>query len=274
MHHFFLRMGGAVTGLLLLSCEPEVAVTGWTAVPYAEIVKEIMEPSGQVFEADPAQTATEVESLLADNQTIGRVMEIVFAVYHQVEFLLRAVESSSGGAQYSDSTHSGDVSGTTAYVRISCFGPNITEPNLDFQYGELYVEGPSFSIEDAMAASVVLDGDIYGEFRNDCTLGADIVTGIFPGYISDLEDSLLLDFNLTVQRKNRTAERFQFPILLAGRLIQVLLRTAENGNYVLGFGLDDRMIFSLGTEKGFYQCEIGLDGISCGLEPTPQPEIS
>lgn len=265
------KIGGALFGLLMLSCEPEVAVNSWPAVPYAEIVDEMTAPSGRLIDADPSQTAAQVERLLDDHETIDRVMEIGSAVYRQAEPLIRSVEESNGGVEYSDNATSGDAEGTTAYVRISCLGPNVLEPDLDFQHGELYVESPSFSAKDAVAATVVLDGDMFGEFRNDCTLGPALVRGNFPGYISDPEDSLLLDLDLIVEEENRTTERFRFPVLMVRNLIRVLLRTEENGNYVLGFGVNDRAAFSLGTEAGFYQCEVGSDGISCDLNPTSEP---
>jgi hypothetical protein len=260
-----------VEGVALLSgCEPKVEVTSFEPIPYEEILGEMSDPTGKLVDGDATATASALETSLPDNQKFDQLIETLNLIYRQFETVLTAVESSSGGTEYTEPKSSGSVKGTRAFVKVACLGPDILDPDLDFENGYVYLESPSFTIKDALAGNATLNGDMIGEFRDKCTMGEAIIEGDFPGYIDDYADRLMMDIDIQIQWPDRTS-RILFPILLARNAVKVLLKTKKDGNYVLGVQVDDGSLFSIGTENGFFQCEIGSDGASCGTTPTLEP---
>ena len=258
---------GAAAGALLLSCEPEVSVTEWTPVAYSEILGEMDNLSGRLLSDDPSETAAFLDEQAAEAGGLEQTSTFLRDLYRQVEPILSALESSEGGVVYTDEVVENGAHGTTVYARISCFGANADTPTSDFSDGELYLEGPTFSLESLLESPLAVDGNVLGEFRDNCVLGQTTVSGEFPAYFSDLADHLMMDLDVTVTADNQTARRVRFPILILRNAVRILLSTADRGSYMVEIAADGGAAFALGTAEGRFSCTIGGErGFDCAAE--------
>lgn len=261
----------ALWGLLSLSCDPELAVSVWPPISHKEIEMEINKPTGILVEDDVAATSRSVEAQLSDGGGSARVSENVTLLYDQFEPVLTAVESSDGDDASEGKSEEASVAASRAYIRVACKGEDTDSPNRDFANGYLYLEGPSFSLRDAVDGALVPSGDIFGEFRDDCTVGTNHIEGSFPGYVSDADDNIVLDLQLTIRENDGIARPLRFPMILSRNGIRLLLRTPDDGDYVLVLLVDQPGILYLGTEAGFFQCVLGSDGLICDPNPVQSP---
>ena len=247
-----------------LGCEPDVKTASWDRMEYSAFLDQLAAPTGYLVNGSYEETHAALEEslgvTLGENGQLSKDIEIL---YHQLETTISVLESSVGGEpEPVQDTGEKEAKGTTIFARISCVGPNAKEPVTDYSAGTIVLESPSFKLLDALGDDFFLEGHTYAKFE-DCEDEDVTIRGDAPGYLSDFHDHIALDLNITFEEDLIGEHTMNEMVLISYNSVDLSVDTGTNGIYTLGLtpGLDTEYV--LGTAEGFFQCEMGISGLSC-----------
>ena len=89
------------------------------------------------------------------------------------------------------------------------------------------------------------------------------VDGECPGYLSDENDHIAIQLNLSLVSEDKGSEEWGYRTIFEGHAIDVLLDLEDGIFYRLGVTPGLNTSFRLGTAEGLYECTIGPTELSC-----------
>jgi hypothetical protein len=119
--------------LLEVACFPDIKPITFDPIDVPALESALAEPTGEVNE----ETLIEIADHLIENER----------AFQAVRALIQEVYEEDGGDTTPDGKVFRELSGTNAYVRISCTGHDIQNPVTDFSEGELRIDSPTFTDE-------------------------------------------------------------------------------------------------------------------------------
>ncbi len=241
------------------SCDEDLYSPDWTPLDYDGFVRDLEEPTGTLVDDSPQKTADRIEERLG---YAPDVIEDVLLLYQQMELLLDVLEDSQENEQESNEASTGSVRGTNIYARISCLGPDVLDRSIDFEFGEIRLEGSDFSLDEAMKSGFSLGGDVLVAFR-DCLMANRIMRGVNPAFASVRSDEFLVDLDVSVEKSSGSQHQAQYPFLVRRNEIVILADTGENGTYVLSIKVGRDTVITITTAEGTFGCSVGVSGLDC-----------
>jgi hypothetical protein len=255
---------------VMISCEPDVASLTWDPIDYPQTLDHMANPTGHLANGSPEET---LEMLAAEvgvsPDELGLVFEDYRTIHEQLSELLGFLGDSDGGQSLEDmediQDFEEDVTGTSAYVRILCSGPDQPSSSPDPEYGEIRIDDPSLSVQDVMDNGYVPDGQLLLDFKT-CR-GDDLtITGQNPSYASDYYDNLLLEMHVTLIPDDRNSYTLSNYSLFSSKAITILIEISGEGTYSFSLAVTEGLSFIFSTADGDFICTLGGDNFfQCGV---------
>lgn len=164
-----------------------------------------------------------------------------------------------------------EVGDAALWVRFSCPGPFLDEPNTNFEFGNVQLDGPFLSWGDS--DSLLATGDLL--FRLDaCWIGEKQFFGRISAYLSSEERIGALRSEVLIRGSDGTDSRWDNPMLFREGILYYPL-ALEGAQFIMGIGLfpDPSTLFSLGTADGVFHCR-GGNAIECSIPGGPTLRVT
>ena len=164
-----------------------------------------------------------------------------------------------------------EVGDAALWVRFSCPGPVLDEPNTNFEFGNVQLDGPFMSWGES--GSLLATGDLL--FRLDaCSIGEKQFSGRISAYLSSEESIGALRSDILIRASDGTESHWDAPLLFREGILYYPL-ALEGGRFIMGVGVfpDPSTLFSLGTADGVFHCR-GGGAIECSIPGGPTLRVT
>jgi hypothetical protein len=261
----------------VVSCEPDVASLTWDPLDYPQIIDDMANPTGQLTNGSPEQTLDMIAAELGISSDEFQVLvEDYQTIHKELQSLLDLLNDSDGGQSLEDmegTDFDEETEGTSAYVRILCSGPDQgslpSDPNIPDDPGEIRVDDPNLSAQDAINNGYVPDGQLFVDFQT-CKSEDLTIAGQCPSFASNYYNNLLLEMDVTLSRDNRDSYTLRNYSLFSSNAISVLFEISGEGTYRISLEVDGGGSLILGTAEGDFFCTVGGDvAVECGVVVEP-----
>ena len=234
---------------------PDVALLTWDTIDLDDVEGKLAAPTATV--ADLQAGIDKIGDELSDLEILGgEGFDLYEAIDDPNETVPTVYESSDD-----------QETGTQAYMRVACSGPDGNGPDPDFAFGSVKFDGPTIrygTVEEGESISIA--GPIYLTF-DDCRAGDALMVGGIPGYYDDVENRLGLDGELTIELVEEDRILRQGPVIIYQDAEQVAVAwfivperygvaRAVSGSGFVSFGVE--------LADGSATCTWG-DGLSCEI---------
>lgn len=238
-----LTVAALVASCTWPGCKREVEPARWNAIDLEALRDSIDAPTGTVDEDSVSEIARDfVRAELPLDALLG-LIEDVFTMSEQ-----------DGGVH---AWRMPRLEGTNVFVEVSCPGPALSEPVLDFSEGRLRVDSPSLSEE--YAETFHIEGDFLLSL-DACRVDAFRYEGQSPGHYVVESRTLALDFaweweDLEDDGQGNVGSQVLWEI---GQRVS-LLYTLDDGDTVVIEWTRSEAEFEIRGRNGSFACSTGGD---------------
>ena len=238
----------------------EVPPTDWNGVPE----KEFEALNGQFEDPDGPLTAELLKPILLEtlddefrlagkalNDTVGHVLAA------------QQAETSSGKL-----TAALTVTGSNAYIRAACPGPDTEHPDVLFGHGQVRFDAPAFLPKQIAPGKPIIDkatlkdGQVLLTFT-DCVSGKVTLKGTSAA-LYDTAHGLVTRLTLDLAIDGQPPRKLAQPVRFGGKVFELLLET-ELGSYVLDVGSLPHSITIRGEGKTSVTCTLKSGKATCPI---------
>ena len=236
-------------------CGPDVALLTWDTIDLDDVTAKLAAPTATV--ADFQAGIDKIGDELGELEILGGEG---FDLYEAID------DPNETTPTVSESTDD-QTTGTQAFMRVACSGPDGDGPDPDFAFGSVKFDGPTIRYANVeKGESVSVAGPIYLTF-DDCRVRDVLMTGGIPGYYDDVANRLGMDGELTIELVEEDRILRQGPVIVYQDTKQSAVAwfiVPERYGTVRAVSGSDYTSFGVELADGSATCTWG-NGLSCEI---------
>ena len=242
----------ALLSIVPLGCGPDVALKTWERIDLDAVQRQLDEPT-----APAAAVERELaRDLAVINELLGSLSPFARDVFAELDDQTEAAEQQAHEPSEAQRT---SATGASFYIRWSCPGPDLAEPEYDFDHGSIFIDSPG--LEGDELDDIRLQGDALLSM-DDCRIDASIFRGESPAFYRTRDpQSLVVDLNLEVESTLSDARlELRIPIEFTPEALRYAILVDGEGTVTVAFEFKDDT-FSIRASDGIVVCDAsGCDG--------------
>jgi hypothetical protein len=233
-------------------------------------------PTGEVTN----ETVLEVAKKYSDNAEaillIGRILDRMFPTGIE-----QAIEMSDGGTPLAPGDPPGvlvdaplgaelaaaegiDLEGTSVFVKLACWGPEVLEPDLSFKQGYIRVDSPGLSEE--VVNSLETTGDFLLTFGL-CVFPTGTIIGKNPAFYEKDGETLLgtvgFELNSTVYNDGKVTDFLDERVVIRNGVFSILYRLDDATGTLRVDASVDYATFVITGKNGAFACTAATGEPEC-----------
>jgi hypothetical protein len=238
---------GLIVFTLTACGPPETQGLTWDSLDFESYKQRFEAPTGQLNQDSVKELVDQIGQLTINLSEADSVSSM----------LSQILGAQKPGAKQGAIT----LENTQLYAKLSCIGPNLELPDLDFQHGHIRIDSPNIS-EDSL-----FSGDALMSFA-DCVISNSELGGKSPAYYDKEKSLFAMGLDLLVRDlESNEVRSLVFDLMLSNGELWTLLEDQVGDSFALKVDPDKLPnSFSLKGSNGTFSCYIKEDKLGGGCD--------